>query len=240
MRRVCRGWLGFRHGICRRFLAGHRQWGCRRLCRWRVSRPRCSYRIGGLRRDPTTGRQRDQRDEQHVLRRVLPGLIGPAAGGRVSRVAGVDGDPLTYRIVQNGLLGNIEVDELTGAYTYTPTLNANGTLNLTGSTATINCAGNWTDSAGGVFNVGSSTVMEADNGPFVVGACVEVEGFPREDGVVDARKMETEERNECPFTPGPGPGPGCGGRVRQGRQQANAFGHPHHRAAAKARSRRRS
>jgi len=40
----------------------------------------------------------------------------------------IDGDALTYRIKQNGLLGQMVItDASSGAYTYTPTANANGT-----------------------------------------------------------------------------------------------------------------
>ena len=74
--------------------------------------------------------------------------------------------------------------------------------------------GEW-EIGGEIVVVDASTELETEDGPFVEGACAEVEGVRQEDGKVLAEKVETEDPDECggavpnPDDPGAPPaGPG--------------------------------
>lgn len=48
-----------------------------------------------------------------------------------------------------------------------------------------------------VVSVVGSTELEADEGPFVVGACVQVAGIVLENGRIRAKEIQTEDANKC-------------------------------------------
>jgi hypothetical protein len=93
----------------------------------------------------------------------------------------------------------------------TPLLSPNGEREFKGRIDSLPA------SAGvGTWHVGGQTVVvtvstKLDNGggPFVTGACVQVKGFTRQDGSVEATEIKTEDSSEC--SAGGQPGGGNGG-----------------------------
>ena len=68
-------------------------------------------------------------------------------------------------------------------------------------------AGVWTI-GGQAVTVVATTRLKTENGPFQVGACVEVKGYETNGGVKEATEIETEEPYKCGSTPGGDPGSG--------------------------------